>query len=277
MKSYKNRVKLVFLFLGHFSACPCQAQDSLNVEISGVVTDSHFKRPVVNARVEVFGWNGFSHSMMTDTVGRYTLRFVVPSDPDSAWVAIRCSSEEMYTVNDQARIRTNDTVIMRDYTLRWAGPCIDTFAPGYVHFDKGATCPTDNMEQYIKDWVPTALELTSGEVLLKVEILSSASYDERRHISRQRAACVRDLLLQAGLPDSVIVIEDLAQEPFYYCRNCEGCLPRFLYGTGDLLSRESIREAPNGIELNALRRMVHLAFVRRDASKVDRTAKPTLR
>lgn len=275
MKSYKNRVMLVFLFLGHFSAFPCQAQNSVNVEISGVVTDSHFKRPIVNARVEIFGWNGFSRSMMTDTVGRYTLRFVVPSDPDSAWVAIRCSSEEMYTVNDQARIRTNDTVIMRDYTLRWAGPCIDTFAPGYVHFDKGAECPVDSVQQYIKDWVPTALLFTSDGWM--VEILSSTSFDEALDLSERRAACVRNMLLKADLPDSVIVIEDLAQEPFYYCRYCEGCLPEFLYGTGDLLSRSTIQEAPNGVELNALRRMVHLAFVRRDAPKVDRTAKPTLR
>lgn len=198
--------------------------------------------------------------------------------PNSAFV-IRCSAEEKMVVNDQIGLRSldelKDTVITRLYVMTWTGPCVDTFAPGYIQFDKDSACPPDSVRSLLIAWVPTAKEVTSESGVFKVEILSAISYDEPSGLSEQRIACIRKVLTEAGLPDSVIVTENLADKPFYYCRYCEGCLPKFLYGTGDLLTRETISTAQNGRELNSKRRMVHLAFVRPGPEQVDRTARPT--
>jgi hypothetical protein len=274
-KWLEHVLSVLIILIGLFLNVSCTAQDSVFVSLSGKVVDSHFGKPIVNAKIEVIGIGGLPRSVTTDSAGVYIMRYAVLGYPSNSSIAIRCTAEEMLTSIQDAKLNASDSVILRDFTLRWSGPCIDTFAPGYIHFSRGSACPTDSILQYLRDWVPTALEITSGSAKVRVEILAATSFDEPRTLSKQRAICIKNILIESGLPDSVIVTEDLAQAPFYYCQYCEGCLPKFLYGTGVLLSRDEIRNAPNTVELSAMRRMVHLSFVHSDATKRDRTAKPT--
>lgn len=255
-----------------------QGSNDLQITLNGQVRDSYFNKPVPNAKLEVVTLEGLEVTTLTNDSGLFKLKIPFSGTLANAACSIRCSAEEKLVVNDQVDLRAltelTDTFITRHYVMKWTGPCVDTFAPGYIQFDKDLACPSDTIRGYLINWVPTAREITSGDRGLRVEILSAVSYDEPNGLSKKRIACVRHILTEAGLPDSVIVTEDIADKPFFYCRYCEGCLPKFLYGTGDLLSKKTIRTAQNGRELNSMRRMVHLAFVHPGTEKVDRTESP---
>lgn len=245
------------------------AQNASPRHISGVVLDDHFIRPIPGARIHATGLRGWERSTTSDSAGH----FLIALEEDSV-VLLQCSSEGMMAKHFQVNADKNDTVLVQHFQLAWAKRCIDSFAPGYIHFAKGAICPNDSLAILLNEWTSTLKDLLHRTPSLRIQLLSAASFDEPPKISKRRARCVKQLLLDGGIQDSLIHIEDLRHDPFYYCRRCEGCFTRYEYGDGELLSKDIVARIPHGELLDALRRTVHIGWISDGDSPSDRTLKP---
>jgi hypothetical protein len=257
-------------------ALSCSAQDSINVSLSGSVIDQLFLRPIDSATVEVVGMDGSNWTVATDTSGAYSITLNMPMREGGTGLVVLCSSEEKLSAKDQIAGLSRDTVLEKNFSLRWSGPCIDTFAPGFLHFEKNSTTLADSTLELLVAWVRNTEEILNGNHRILVDVFTASSLDEPEIISAGRADFLKQALTLAGISDTLLRIEDLGHRDFYYCRFCEGCIPRFMYGEGDLLSKENIETSTRREELNAMRRVGHIAFGFGDEPQRDRTQRPKL-
>lgn len=239
------------------------AQDSITYFFHGKVLDLERKFPVSGAVVSIECQGKQRVTTISDESGIYAFRFTC--EASSKYLYLEADADDYSSGIYKCELQ-GDTLIEFNIDLTPAVICIDTIFPKHFKFGQNSS------SMHPDDSLALVMAFSSAEIKnylkkFSYSIVVRRSTFESDQLALDRGKAILRLLVQMGIFEDQISIENRAVEDFFYCHYCEGCVYEYLVGQGITITQAIIDDTADPIrkeELESMRRIAQIEMNKRE-------------